>query len=107
MKRLSSLRETSKISLKLQNRGKSVGIVVGGFDVLHLGHINLFKVAKRHVDFLIVGLDNDETLKLTKGKNRPINNYNRRSKFLSEITLVDYIFKIPKVFKHGDRNSTD
>jgi len=55
---------------------------------------------------LIVGLDHDKTLKATKGENRPINNYNRRSQFLSDLSTVDYIFKINKIFKHGDDKST-
>lgn len=83
-----------------------VGLVTGGFDVLHMGHLNLFRLAKKHCDVLIVGLDHDKTLKATKGENRPINNYQRRSQFLSDLSTVDYIFKINKVFKHGDDTST-
>ena len=70
-----------------------------------MGHINLFRLAKKHVDCLIVGLDNDQTIKNTKGKTRPINNYKRRSQFLSELSSVEYIFQIDKVFKHGDETS--
>ena len=71
-----------------------------------MGHLNLFRLAKKHSDVLVVGLDHDKTLTATKGANRPINNYNRRSQFLSDLTTVDYIFKINKVFKHGDDTST-
>lgn len=107
MKILRTIKEVSKISSKLRINNKKVGLVVGSFDVLHMGHVNLFRLAKKHVDILIVGLDNDETIKITKGVNRPINNYNRRSQFLSELILVDYIFKINKVFKHGDSKSSN
>lgn len=71
-----------------------------------MGHLNLFRLAKKHCDILIVGLDHDKTLKATKGENRPINNYRRRSQFLSDLSTVDCIFKINKVFKHGDDTST-
>ncbi|MFZ3301239.1 MAG: pantoate--beta-alanine ligase [Microgenomates group bacterium] len=105
MKIISSVKKIAEISNREKKHGKSVGLVVGGYDVLHLGHINLFRQAKKYVDILIVGLDNDKTLKLTKGESRPINNFYRRSQFLSEISLVDYIFQIDKIFKHGDTNS--
>lgn len=104
---LKSLREVSEITSITKRGHKKVGLVFGAYDVLHMGHINLFRLAKKHVDILIIGLDNDQTIKLSKGKNRPINNYHRRSNFLSEITNVDYIFKIGKVFKHGDIKSSE
>ena len=107
MKIIKSINDLSKLVLVQKNKGKRVGLVVGAFDVMHLGHINLFRLAKKHVDTLIVGLDNDKTLKITKGEKRPINNYYRRSQFLSELSLVDYVFKIGRVFKHGDTKSSD
>ncbi|KKR87312.1 MAG: Bifunctional protein HldE [Candidatus Woesebacteria bacterium GW2011_GWB1_41_10] len=70
-----------------------------------MGHINLFRVAKKHTDILIVGLDNDKTITKTKGPKRPVNNYKRRSEFLSEFSLVDFIFRIDEIFKHGDNKS--
>ena len=102
MKILKTLKDVERVSNLSQKKGGKVGLIVGCFDVLHMGHINLFRLAKKHVDILIVGLDNDKTIKLTKGKNRPINSYKRRSQFLSELSKVDYIFKINKVFLHGD-----
>ena len=104
MKILTSLQKV--IAVCERERGNTVGLVTGGFDVLHMGHLNLFRLAKKHCDILVVGLDHDMTLKATKGVNRPINNYKRRSQFLSDLTTVDYIFKINKVFKHGDDTST-
>lgn len=103
---LSSLQEVSKVSRNAAKNNKTVGLIVGGFDILHMGHLNLFRLARKKVDVVIVGLDNDQTLKTTKGKNRPINNYNRRSQFLSDLTTIDYIFKIGKIIKHGDTDST-
>ena len=104
-KKVISLLQTAKFSKQQQNLGKTVGLVMGGFDILHMGHINLFRFAKKYADILIVGLDNDQILKNTKGKTRPINNFKRRSEFLSEISLVDKIFKIDEVFKSGDKTS--
>lgn len=105
MKILNSLQKVIAIVKSTQKTGLKVGLVTGGFDVLHMGHLNLFRLAKKHCNILIVGLDHDETLKATKGQNRPINNYKRRSQFLSDLSTVDYVFKINKVFKHGDDTS--
>ncbi len=107
MKILKSLKDLAVIVKNLKKNNKKVGLIVGGFDVLHMGHINLFRLAKKNVDVLVVGLDNDKTLKNIKGSNRPINNYLRRSNFLSELTLVDYVFKINKVFKRDDVSSSE
>lgn len=105
MKKIVSLGRVVKLSKQLRERGKNVGLIVGSFDILHMGHINLFRFAKRHTDILILGLDNDKTIKKTKGLKRPINNYKRRSEFLSELSLIDHIFQIDEIFKHGDNKS--
>ncbi len=36
------------------------------FDVLHRGHIELFKYAKSLGDYLVVGVDTDERVKASK-----------------------------------------
>ena len=72
-----------------------------------MGHSNLFHFANKYSDYLIVGLDNDNTIKKEKGKNRPINNYKRRSKLLSDFETVNKIFLIEKIFKHGSEKSLE
>lgn len=86
--------ELIKIVGKAKKVGKSVGLITGGFDILHIGHIQLFDFAKKHVDVLVVGIDADNSLKLSKGKNRPVFSQSERARFLSELTTIDYILKI-------------
>jgi len=59
--------------------------VNGCFDVLHRGHIELFKYAKSLGDFLIVGIDDDDRIKSFKGKNRPINTLQDRAVTLYKV----------------------
>jgi len=63
----------------------------GCFDILHPGHIELFKVAKSLGDRLIVGVDTDLKVKADKGANRPINNLEYRKAMLESIRYIDIV----------------
>ena len=63
----------------------------GCFDILHRGHIELFRYAKSLGDELVVGVDSDEKVKLDKGKNRPINNLQYRMAMLQSIKYIDKV----------------
>ena len=64
----------------------------GCFDIIHAGHIELFKYAKSLGDNLYVGLDSDERIKKIKSNLRPINNINYRLIVLSAIKYIDKAF---------------
>ena len=63
----------------------------GCFDVLHRGHIELFRYAKSLGDELIVGIDTDEKVKKDKSKDRPINNLQDRIYMLQSIKYIDRV----------------
>lgn len=46
---------------------KTVVAVSGGFDPIHIGHVRMFREAKKHGDVLVVILNNDNWLKQKKG----------------------------------------
>jgi cytidyltransferase-like protein len=103
--KVTSLNDVITFSSKYRNESKTVGLIVGSFDILHMGHLNLFRLAKKHVDILIVGLDHDKTIKMTKGNNRPVNNYERRSSFLNDLHNVDKVFLIEEISIHGSEEA--
>lgn len=64
-------------------------ITYGTFDLLHIGHINLLRRAKRLGDYLIVGLSTEKFNRI-KGKGQ-IFSYKERKKILRSIRYVDKI----------------
>ena len=63
----------------------------GCFDILHKGHIELFRYAKSLGDELVVGIDSDEKIKKDKGKKRPINDLQYRMTMLQSIKYIDKV----------------
>tara|TARA_R100000995_G_scaffold73353_3_gene42176 strand:- start:38 stop:457 length:420 start_codon:yes stop_codon:yes gene_type:complete len=63
----------------------------GCFDVLHRGHIELFRYAKSLGDELVVGIDTDDKVKKDKSEDRPINNLQDRMFMLQSIKYIDKV----------------
>ena len=63
----------------------------GSFDVLHAGHIELFKYARSVGDRLVVGTDTDERIRELKGSTRPINKQKHRLSMLRAIRYIDEV----------------
>ncbi len=63
----------------------------GCFDIIHSAHMKLLKYSKSLGDFLIVGLNSDNSIKRLKGDKRPINLIEERTEFLLQTSYVDYI----------------
>lgn len=61
------IREKFVIISKMKKKPKKVVMVSGGFDPVHIGHVRMFKEAKKLGDELVVLLNNDNWLKLKKG----------------------------------------
>ena len=59
----------------------------GVFDLVHLGHIEHFKSAKKFGDYLIVSLTQDKFIK--KGPGRPLFNELQRVEYLKNIKIID------------------
>jgi D-beta-D-heptose 7-phosphate kinase / D-beta-D-heptose 1-phosphate adenosyltransferase len=63
----------------------------GCFDILHSGHITLLEKAAAHGDFLIVGLNSDESVRRLKGQGRPVNNELDRARVLGALGCVSAV----------------
>jgi D-beta-D-heptose 7-phosphate kinase/D-beta-D-heptose 1-phosphate adenosyltransferase len=63
----------------------------GCFDILHPGHMELFKIAKSLGDRLIVGIDEDQKVSNDKGSDRPINSLSFRKSMLESNKYIDVV----------------
>jgi D-beta-D-heptose 7-phosphate kinase/D-beta-D-heptose 1-phosphate adenosyltransferase len=75
----------------LRSAGKRVVFTNGCFDILHIGHIRYLSAAKNEGDLLVVGLNSDQSVRLIKGKRRPIVRQDQRSEILASLQVVDYV----------------
>jgi rfaE bifunctional protein nucleotidyltransferase chain/domain len=80
-----------KISETMKLAGHPVVLTSGTYDLFHIGHARYLDSAKRHGDFLIVGVDSDEKVKGRKGPNRPIVPEQERMQTLAHTRSVDLI----------------
>jgi D-beta-D-heptose 7-phosphate kinase/D-beta-D-heptose 1-phosphate adenosyltransferase len=76
---------------KLKKAGKKIVFTNGCFDLLHLGHINLFQKAKSLGDILIVAINSDKSLRSLKGPKRPLVKQNDRAKLLLALKSIDFV----------------
>jgi len=75
--------------LDYKNVGK-IGITFSCFDLLHAGHVTMLEEAKRHCDYLIVGLQTDPSIDRPE-KNKPIQSIVERQIQLAGLKYVDEI----------------
>lgn len=71
--------------------GKKIAFTNGCFDILHEGHIFSLNAAASEADYLIVGVNSDNSVKKIKGPDRPVNNEYSRSLILASLAVTDAI----------------
>jgi len=83
--------EIQRIVTTQRRVGKKIVFTNGCFDILHIGHVKYLEKAKQLGDILIVGINSDKSVTRLKGKGRPINNENDRSKIINALGFVDLV----------------
>ncbi len=63
----------------------------GVFDLLHPGHVDVLLAARREGDFLVVGLNSDESVRRLKGPSRPVRDQASRAYVLAALSMVDAV----------------
>ena len=67
-----------------------IGITFSAFDLFHAGHVKMLEEAKRHCDYLIVGLQTDPTIDRNT-KNKPVQSLVERYIQIKACKYVDEI----------------
>ncbi len=86
-----SVKHVGTYILNKEDLENTIVFTNGCFDILHTGHFELLKAAKEKGDKLIVGLNDDNSVKRLKGNNRPINPVEIRKKQLEILSWVDEV----------------
>jgi rfaE bifunctional protein nucleotidyltransferase chain/domain len=74
-----------------QQAGERGVFTNGHFDLLHLGHVRYLQEARSLGDFLILGLNSDESTRRLKGQGRPLVPATERAEILAALSCVDYV----------------
>lgn len=96
IKKTNSLRSLEDIRISLKREGKTIVFTNGCFDIIHSGHVFLFKEAKKLGDVLIVAVNDDESIEMIKGPSRPIFPLAERLEILEAIEHIDYLIPFPE-----------
>jgi D-beta-D-heptose 7-phosphate kinase/D-beta-D-heptose 1-phosphate adenosyltransferase len=68
----------------------------GCFDLLHLGHVRYLQQARELGDFLVLGLNSDESVAFLKGAGRPLVPAVERAELLAALSCIDYVTIFPE-----------
>lgn len=95
MEKIIDTKTAIKIAEELRTIEKTIVLTGGCFDIIHIGHIEFLKRAKREADILFLLLESDERIRELKGNNRPINTQLDRARVLESLLFTDYIVLLP------------
>jgi D-beta-D-heptose 7-phosphate kinase/D-beta-D-heptose 1-phosphate adenosyltransferase len=74
-----------------RREGKQIVFTNGCFDVLHVGHIQYLRFARSKGDVLLVGVNDDASVRRLKGAGRPVNTLEDRMAVMAALEMVDAV----------------
>src|SRR5262249_864989 len=82
-----------------KERGEKIVLANGCFDVLHVGHVRYLEAARKEGDVLVVGVNDDASVRALKGLGRPVLPGTARASLVAALRAVDYVvvFREPSV----------
>jgi D-beta-D-heptose 7-phosphate kinase/D-beta-D-heptose 1-phosphate adenosyltransferase len=73
--------------------GDRIVFTNGCFDVLHAGHVQYLRFARSKGDRLVVGVNDDASVRRLKGEKRPVNPLDDRLEVLAALEMVDGVIE--------------
>jgi len=89
--RMTSWKEAATAVRCWQQAGLVVGFTNGCFDLVHPGHVSLLAFARRNCDRLVVGVNEDASVRRLKGPSRPVHDVAARATVLAALKSVDLV----------------
>jgi len=74
-----------------QRPAEKIVFTNGVFDLLHPGHIQLLQYAREQGDILVVGVNDDASVRRLKGEKRPLFPLSERLEILAALECVDFV----------------
>lgn len=90
-KKVINLEELEILAPLYKEEKKKITFVNGCFDIIHAGHIELFRQARLQGDVLFVGINSDDSIINNRGNKKPIINENHRLNVIQSIQYVDHV----------------
>jgi len=89
--RVLTWQDAATLAESLHTSGQVVVFTNGCFDLLHRGHVDTLQRARQLGDFLVVGLNGDQSVRRLKGPGRPILPETDRAEVLAALRAVDAV----------------
>ncbi|HUJ27881.1 MAG TPA: adenylyltransferase/cytidyltransferase family protein [Myxococcales bacterium] len=89
-----SLSEAMLARDEARDRGALTAVANGAFDLLHAGHVRYLRAARELVGeagLLIVGVNSDASVRLSKGPDRPVVPQEERAEIVDAVKGVDLV----------------
>ncbi|MFN0243606.1 MAG: D-glycero-beta-D-manno-heptose-7-phosphate kinase [Planctomycetota bacterium] len=83
--------EVETLLAQWRKEGKRIVFTNGCFDVLHVGHVDYLRFSKAKGDVLLVGVNDDASVRRLKGPTRPVNGVDDRMEMLAALEMVDAV----------------
>jgi D-glycero-beta-D-manno-heptose 1-phosphate adenylyltransferase len=91
MGRMVSAEELAEELARARAEGKRVAFANGHFDLLHVGHLRYLEAAREQGDLLVVGVNDDASVRRLKGPGRPLVPAAERAELLAALAPVDFV----------------
>lgn len=90
------IQDIEKFCEILRKGNKTIALTNGTFDLIHAGHVCYLNEASKLADYLILGLNSDQSVKQYKSDKRPIVPQKERAEVIDSLKAVDYVVILMK-----------
>jgi len=80
----------------LRREASRIVFTNGCFDILHAGHVRYLRAARGLGDALVIGVNDDASVRRLKGEERPFNPLEDRAEVLAALECVDLVVGFPE-----------